>query len=133
MKVGRLPSSGITRTHRYYSPLRLLVRLTQTSVSLIPNHRGYHPRRTRSPAFPSAAFPACRPDDPGEPICSCLGYLHRWRRPSPFDHWVGTLTLQVTRLYGFPGGTACEFAILPEESFLDPLSPESRPSKPDLR
>jgi hypothetical protein len=32
MKAGRLPSSGITRSHRYYSPLRLLGCLTWTSI-----------------------------------------------------------------------------------------------------
>jgi len=117
MKVGRLPSSGITRLHRYYSPLRLLARLAQISVALILNHRGHHPRRTRSPALPSAASLTCRPDDPGEPICSFSVSPHRWQRPSPLDHRVGTLNQQVTRLYGFPGGTACEFAILLTEVF----------------
>jgi len=28
-------------------------------------------------------------------------------------HRVGTLNLVFTRLYGFPGGTACGFVILP--------------------
>ena len=42
--------------------------------------------------------------------------------------------LVFTRLYGFPIGTACGFAILFSiKSFLDPLSPESRLSKPGLR
>ncbi len=113
MKVGRLPSAGITQLPRYYSPLRLLARLAQISVTLILSHRGHRPRRTRSPALPGAASPACHPDDPGEPICFCLGYFHRWHRPSPSDHRVGTLNQQVTRLYGFPGGTACGFVILP--------------------
>ena len=112
MKVGRLPSAGITQLPRYYSPLRLLARLAQISVTLILSHRGHHPRQTRSPALPTTTSPTCRPDDPGEPICFCLGYFHRWHRPSPSDHRVGTLNQQVTRLYGFPGGTACEFAIL---------------------
>jgi hypothetical protein len=77
MKVGRLPSSGITRPHRYFAPLRLLARPTQTSVALIPSRRGHHPRQARSPALPSAASPSCRPDDPGESICGFVGYSHR--------------------------------------------------------
>ncbi len=71
------------------APLRLLARLTQISVTLILSHRGHPPRRTRSPALPGAASPACHPDlpvrvrtqtgDPGEPICFSLGYLHKTR------------------------------------------------------
>jgi len=70
MKAGRLPSSGITQSLRYYSPLRLLARPAQTSVALIRSRCGHHPRRTRSPALPSAASVPCRPDDPGKSICS---------------------------------------------------------------
>ena len=74
MKVGCLPSSGITRPPRYFTPLPLLARLTRISVTLIPSHRGHHPRRTRSPALPITTSPTCRPDDPGEPICFRPGY-----------------------------------------------------------
>ncbi len=69
MKVERLPSSGITRPQRYYAPLRLLARPTQTSVALIPSRCGHHPRQTSSPALPSTTSLTCHPDDPGEPIC----------------------------------------------------------------
>jgi len=44
-------------------------------------------------------------------------------------HRVGTLNLAFTRLYWFPGGTACEFALLPLRSFLDPPGPVGRPTK----
>jgi len=75
-----------------------------------------------------------RADDPGEPICFCPGYstdgtglphlttgsalsISKLRgsmgslvvRPASLR---SSLNQQVTRLYGFPGGTACEFAIL---------------------
>ena len=71
MKAGRLPSAGITRSLRYYSPLRLLIRLIRFSVSLISNHRGLHPRPMRSPALPKTTSLTSRPDDPGKSICSC--------------------------------------------------------------
>ena len=83
------PASSVPLRPSDFSPACPGLRLP-----FIPSHRGHHPRRTRSPALPSAASPTCPPDDPGEPICSCIGYLHRWRRPSPLDHRVGTLTLQ---------------------------------------
>jgi len=112
------PSGTLTRLRRvlpgtHFAPLRLLARLAQISVTLMLSHRGHHPRRTRSPALPGAASPACHPDDLGESICSCLGYFHRWRRSFPSDHRVGTLILQGTRLYGIPDGAVYRFAILP--------------------
>ena len=75
MKVGRLPSAGMTRTPRYCAPLRLRACPTQTAVALIPSRRGHHPPQTRSPALPSTTSLTSRPDDPGEPICFRLGYL----------------------------------------------------------
>ena len=98
MKAGRLPSSGITRSLRYYSPLRLLACLSRFSVALIPSHRGHHPRQTRSPALPTTTSLTSRPDDPGESIDDDRFCPHRRLRPSPSDNRVGTLDLQVTRL-----------------------------------
>ena len=134
MKAERLPSAGVTQLPRYFTPLRLLARPTQISVALIPSRCGHHPRRTRSPALPDAASPACRPDDPGEPICSCISYLYRWRRPSPYVQRVGTLYLSIHEALWVScwyGLWICDPPFI--KSFLDPLSPESRPSKPDLR
>ena len=76
MKAGRLPSSGVTQTHGYYAPLRLLARPTLTSVALIPSRCGHHPRQTRAPALPSTTSLTCRPDDPGEPIGCSSRLIH---------------------------------------------------------
>jgi hypothetical protein len=70
MKAARLPSVGVTRLLRYYSPLRLLACSAQTSVALIPSRCGHHPQQVRSPALPSKASLSCRPDDPGKSTCS---------------------------------------------------------------
>ena len=71
MKPGRLPSIGITRLLRYYSPLRLLPCSAQISVALIPSRCGHHPQQGRSPALPSVTSLSCRPDDPGKSTCFC--------------------------------------------------------------
>ena len=78
----------------YTEPLRLspatneISRVTHHNFPHMPSRR---PRRAH--LLPSRLF-------------------HRWHRPSPLDHRVGTLNQQVTRLYGFPCSTACKFAIL---------------------
>ena len=134
MKVGRLPSAGITQLPRYLCA-------PPTSRPPVPDFGCPYTEPSRpSPAsneisrVTRCSFPRMPSRRPRRVHLLLISVSpHRWRRPSPLDHRVGTLNQQVTRLYGFPGGTACEFAILPEESFLDPLSPESRPSKPDLR
>src|SRR5262245_5011694 len=69
MKAGRLPSFGVTRSLRYYSPLRLLTGSAPLSVALILNRCGHHPQPVRSPAFPSKTSLTSRPDDPGKLIC----------------------------------------------------------------
>ena len=112
MKAGRLPSSGVTQSLRYYSPLRLLADLIRFSVALIPNHRGHHPQPARSPALPSKTSLTSRPDDPGKLICLLSvsstdgGGLPLLTPGSALSYY------QVTRLYGFLLSTACEFAIL---------------------
>ena len=54
------------------APLRLLAGLTRFSVTLIPGHRGHHPRQARSPALPTTTSLTSRPDDPGKSICNLL-------------------------------------------------------------
>jgi len=143
MKAGRLPSSGITRSLRYYSPLRLLTDLIRFSVALIPNHRGHHPQPARSPALPSKTSLTSRPDDPGESIDSSRLYLPM---TPAFPIWQQGRhsQLQVTRLnigswlvrpVSLRSSVLSLFSspFLLIRSFLDPLSPESRLSKPDLR
>jgi len=128
MKVERLPSAGITQLPRY---------LCAPPTSRPPGSDFGYPYTEPSRPSPATneisrvtrcSFPRMPSRRPRRVHLLLLGYFHRWRRPSPLDHRVGTLILQVTRLYGFPGGTACEFAILPLRSFLHPLSLVGRPT-----
>ncbi len=57
-----------------------------------------------------------------------IGYLYRWRRPSPLDHRVGTLVLKSR---GSMGSLVVRPASLQSfliRSFLDPLSLVGRPT-----
>ena len=112
MKVGRLPSAGITQPLRY---------LCAPPTSRPPGSDFGYPYT--EPLRPSPAtneisrvthhnFPHMPSRRPRRAHLLLSRLFHRWHRPSPSDHRVGTLNQQVTRLYGFPSSTACEFAIL---------------------
>jgi len=93
MKVGHLPSAGITRPLRYFCA---------PPTSRSPNSDFGCPYT--EPLRPSPAtneisrvtrcsFPRMPSRRPRKVHLLCIGYLCRWRRPSPPVHRVGTLYL----------------------------------------
>ena len=95
MKAGRLPSSVITQSLRYYSPLRLLTGSAQISVALILSRCGHHRNKRDLPRFPKQLPSHPVPTTPENPSAlffslARFGLRRRWQ-PSPLDHRVGTL------------------------------------------
>ena len=134
MKAGRLPSASITRLPRYLCapptsrpPGSAFGSALYQAIAAITRDERDLPR------YPVQLPPHAVPTTPESPPVA-LSVTPTDGSGLPLLTTESALSIHKSRgSYGFPGSTACKFAILSEESFLDPLSPESRPSKPDLR
>ncbi len=69
------------------------------------------------PRYPVQLPPHAIPTTPESSSASYLGWLHRWRRPSPLDHRVGTLTLQSRGSMGFLIVRPASLQSFPKEVF----------------
>lgn len=122
MKAGRLPSIGVTRLPRYYSPLRLLAcRSRFSSPYTVPFAAITRDKRVL-PRFP-AKLPSHPVPTTPESSSALPSRLHAPMTAAfPTGRRGRHSHLQVTRLYGFLGSTGCEFAMLRAAvSFLDLL------------
>ena len=112
-----------------FSPARLRLRLPlYRAVAAITRDERDLPR------YPMQLPPHPVPTTPESPPAPVSVIAYRWRRPSPYVHRVGTLYLSIHEALWVPywyGLRDCDPPFI--KSFLDPLSPESRLSKPDLR
>ena len=106
-----LPSTGITRFHRYCEPLRHPKRpgLALASCQLIPTAITAGASRVASGPLCLHAV-ATTPAGPMEPIRSLL--LHRLR-PSPDNSWVGSCIISFVACSAFTRVTTCRLAKSP--------------------
>ena len=76
MKVGRLPSSGITRPHRYFAPLRLRARpRLRLRLPLYRAVAAITRDRRDLPRYPAHLPSPALPTTPESPAASSLGEL----------------------------------------------------------
>ena len=133
MKAGRLPSTGVTQLLRYCAPLRLLARLAQSSAPPYTEPSRPSPATGEISRVTQRSFPHMPSRRPRRVHLLFFGYL---ADDSDLPHLTTGSALSVNKLRGSMGSLVVRPASLRSfrvESFLDPLSPESRPSKPDLR
>ena len=121
-EVRALSSTGITRSQRYYDPLRVPAR----PLSL-PRALEFASARTGVPPLAQTTFPACRAHYPGGPEPVRVSVASRPVRPSPLFRRVGIHDFTFEACSSFTRVTACRVAQPPEVAFVTRLRPGPLP------
>src|SRR5450755_2836513 len=124
-EVRVLSSTGVTRLHWSYDPLRLPDRPPSYRCCWRTSSTGTGP-----PEFTKTTFPACRAQYLGGPN-RCLSVSSPFARPSPINRRVGIHDFTFEACSSFTRVTACKVAARPTADFCPEAStrPVARPSR----